>query len=212
MPARVLSDSHRMLLRFLYPLHADVCMFTLTQAHLTTLRLTNVYLSSATYYPRRPIWTTLSDILDPLINLKALELTDVYCSGELLLNDTVLEMALPQKERKCLESFTVLEHPGISDRGLAAIANAAGATLTTLVCSGSAWITDKGAEELAQKCPHLTHLSLAACVSITDAAVEAVAKGCPQLMELNLSRCSRLTMVGLHTIESTLHRLQRLVL
>ena len=54
------------------------------------LKLKNVSLSSVTYYPRRPAWTTLTDILDPLVSLKVLELTDVFASGELLINVGVL--------------------------------------------------------------------------------------------------------------------------
>ena len=113
----------------------------------------------------------------------------------------MLENGLLHKERKCLESLSILEHPGLTDRALAAIANSAGTTLKALVISGSAWITDAGAVIIAKKCPHLTHLSLASCSGITDDGVQAVVKGCSLLAELNLARCSRLTMLGLQMIE-----------
>lgn len=100
----------------------------------------------------------------------------------------------------------------ITDRGVAAVAEARRAALTQLNLHRCSRITDAGVTTLARLCPSIQLLCLGHCRMLTDTAVCAIASSCSRLRWFDVMECGQLGDESVISLASNCRALETLVL
>jgi hypothetical protein len=165
---------------------------------LEVLRLTRCSFQAHSFFPPRPSWAGLADVLEGLGQLHTLALHhvlfDTRRSVSIYRLDDALVAVLPRAPLPHLGRLSLCG-PGLGDHSLLALGEHC-PSLTALAVEGAEDISDMGVAALARSCPGLRELRLPACASVTDAALEALADSCQHLEELNISRWERVLGKG----------------
>eukprot|EP00041_Stephanoeca_diplocostata_P001395 m.19839 g.19839 ORF g.19839 m.19839 type:complete len:845 (-) comp11958_c1_seq1:115-2649(-) len=181
-------------LRALKVSQSSLWKHSMTNLHsVESLELVEVYIHTNRFFPPRPTWSGLVEIIEEMPLLTSLKLDNLEGRNFFLNDDAVREMMAcrPALESLCIRQSN--QRSQLTDEALRHIADRSQGRLQSLELPRNDHFTGNGFVYLLERLPHLQKLVVASCPGFSDVALSTLAHCCPLVRELNISRCIFIT-------------------